>query len=139
MALVLILSYRRKASLTEFCVPKKCSCLKESQDCPLPVSNNCGLNPKFRNIFQQIVYNQLNQVTYVQEISEQAKQAPTRFELVISCLLDRRFNQLSHGAVVSGLSPIKILQPVGKGRIGLQLMQQRYLYCIKCYKKNFKN
>ena len=27
------------------------------------------------------------------------KKAPTRFELVISCLLDRRFNQLSHGAV----------------------------------------
>ena len=26
--------------------------------------------------------------------------APTRFELVISCLLDRRFNQLSHGAEV---------------------------------------
>ena len=26
-------------------------------------------------------------------------QAPTRFELVISCLLDRRFNQLSHGAI----------------------------------------
>jgi hypothetical protein len=24
--------------------------------------------------------------------------APTSFELVISCLLDRRFNQLSHGA-----------------------------------------
>ena len=28
--------------------------------------------------------------------------APTRFELVISCLLDRRFNQLSHGAEVQG-------------------------------------
>ena len=26
--------------------------------------------------------------------------APTRFELVISCLLDRRFNQLSHGATL---------------------------------------
>ena len=25
--------------------------------------------------------------------------APTRFELMISCLLDRRFNQLSHGAM----------------------------------------
>ena len=25
-------------------------------------------------------------------------EAPTRFELMISCLLDRRFNQLSHGA-----------------------------------------
>ena len=27
-------------------------------------------------------------------------EAPPRFELGISCLLDRRFNQLSHGAVV---------------------------------------
>ena len=27
------------------------------------------------------------------------KEAPPRFELGISCLLDRRFNQLSHGAV----------------------------------------
>ena len=26
--------------------------------------------------------------------------APARFELAISCLLDRRFNQLSHGAVL---------------------------------------
>ena len=26
------------------------------------------------------------------------KKAPARFELTISCLLDRRFNQLSHGA-----------------------------------------
>ena len=26
--------------------------------------------------------------------------APARFELAISCLLDRRFNQLSHGATV---------------------------------------
>ena len=26
------------------------------------------------------------------------KKAPERFELSISCLLDRRFNQLSHGA-----------------------------------------
>ena len=25
-------------------------------------------------------------------------EAPARFELAISCLLDRRFNQLSHGA-----------------------------------------
>ena len=30
-----------------------------------------------------------------------AKKAPARFELAISCLLDRRFNQLSHGAGVS--------------------------------------
>ena len=28
------------------------------------------------------------------------KEAPARFELTISCLLDRRFNQLSHGAVL---------------------------------------
>ena len=28
-------------------------------------------------------------------------EAPPRFELGISCLLDRRFNQLSHGAAVS--------------------------------------
>ena len=28
------------------------------------------------------------------------KKAPARFELAISCLLDRRFNQLSHGAEV---------------------------------------
>ena len=28
--------------------------------------------------------------------------APARFELAISCLLDRRFNQLSHGAEVQG-------------------------------------
>ena len=27
-----------------------------------------------------------------------SKKAPMRFELMISCLLDRRFNQLSHGA-----------------------------------------
>ena len=29
------------------------------------------------------------------------KEAPARFELTISCLLDRRFNQLSHGAIPS--------------------------------------
>jgi hypothetical protein len=28
--------------------------------------------------------------------------APARFELAISCLLDRRFNQLSHGAELPG-------------------------------------
>ena len=27
-----------------------------------------------------------------------SRKAPARFELTISCLLDRRFNQLSHGA-----------------------------------------
>ena len=31
----------------------------------------------------------------------QVKKAPARFELTISCLLDRRFNQLSHGAIPS--------------------------------------
>ena len=28
------------------------------------------------------------------------KEVPARFELTISCLLDRRFNQLSHGTLV---------------------------------------
>ena len=28
------------------------------------------------------------------------RKAPPRFELGISCLLDRRFNQLSHGAAM---------------------------------------
>ncbi len=28
-------------------------------------------------------------------------EAPPRFELGISCLLDRRFNQLSHGALAT--------------------------------------
>ena len=32
------------------------------------------------------------------------KEAPARFELTISCLLDRRFNQLSHGAFDNKLS-----------------------------------
>ena len=34
------------------------------------------------------------------EILQLDKKAPARFELAISCLLDRRFNQLSHGAGV---------------------------------------
>ena len=34
------------------------------------------------------------------EKKEKKSEAPPRFELGISCLLDRRFNQLSHGAVV---------------------------------------
>ena len=33
-------------------------------------------------------------------------EAPARFELAISCLLDRRFNQLSHGAEVLAVSVI---------------------------------
>jgi hypothetical protein len=32
------------------------------------------------------------------------RKAPPRFELGISCLLDRRFNQLSHGALVVQLA-----------------------------------
>ena len=37
--------------------------------------------------------------------------APARFELAISCLLDRRFNQLSHGAEVTVEAPnIKLLK-----------------------------
>ena len=32
--------------------------------------------------------------------------AAARFELTISCLLDRRFNQLSHGAEVLAVSVI---------------------------------
>ena len=35
-----------------------------------------------------------------------AKKAPARFELAISCLLDRRFNQLSHGARVCAKTEI---------------------------------
>ena len=31
-------------------------------------------------------------------VQEKKRKAPPRFELGISCLLDRRFNQLSHGA-----------------------------------------
>ena len=42
-------------------------------------------------------------------------EAPARFELAISCLLDRRFNQLSHGAEVTGaveilLNVLQVLQ-----------------------------
>ena len=34
------------------------------------------------------------------------KEAPARFELTISCLLDRRFNQLSHGAFDNTVWPL---------------------------------
>ena len=34
----------------------------------------------------------------VQFLCKNIEKAPARFELTISCLLDRRFNQLSHGA-----------------------------------------
>ena len=37
---------------------------------------------------------------------ENKNKAPARFELAISCLLDRRFNQLSHGAEVAELVEI---------------------------------
>ena len=34
--------------------------------------------------------------------------APARFELAISCLLDRRFNQLSHGAALHAPAECKL-------------------------------
>ena len=37
---------------------------------------------------------------------KKSKKAPVGFELTISCLLDRRFNQLSHGATDECLSII---------------------------------
>ena len=41
--------------------------------------------------------------------NKRLSKAPPRFELGISCLLDRRFNQLSHGAeVLSSQSQYKI-------------------------------
>ena len=33
-------------------------------------------------------------------LREKIPKVPTRFELVISCLLGRRFNQLSHGTLL---------------------------------------
>jgi hypothetical protein len=42
-------------------------------------------------------------LSYLLDISKDNKselKAPGRFELPISCLLDRRFNQLSHGALM---------------------------------------
>ena len=42
-----------------------------------------------------------------------AKKAPARFELAISCLLDRRFNQLSHGAGVTSVAYIShVYKPI---------------------------
>ena len=41
-----------------------------------------------------------------EEKGEKSK-APPRFELGISCLLDRRFNQLSHGAICVSCSAVK--------------------------------
>ena len=43
--------------------------------------------------------------------------APARFELAISCLLDRRFNQLSHGAEVD--KGVKIVENVSPN-VGLE-------------------
>ena len=43
---------------------------------------------------------------FLMKLHKMKKQAPARFELAISCLLDRRFNQLSHGAEVLAVSVI---------------------------------
>ena len=43
--------------------------------------------------------------------------APPRFELGISCLLDRRFNQLSHGAAVLLRGHLLFLSPGHAARI----------------------
>ena len=39
-------------------------------------------------------------------VQKETLKAAARFELTISCLLDRRFNQLSHGAEVAKLVEI---------------------------------
>ena len=58
--------------------------------------------------------------TYVQKAWSRAKvlctKAPARFELAISCLLDRRFNQLSHGAVLLLHSLNVLLVQGGQGK-----------------------
>ncbi len=41
----------------------------------------------------------LNKITHLILNWKKVSKAPSRFELEISCLLDRRFNQLSHGAL----------------------------------------
>ena len=48
-------------------------------------------------------------------ISWVKNEAPPRFELGISCLLDRRFNQLSHGA--DDIPEFKIIQMNNKMRL----------------------
>ena len=48
----------------------------------------------FNCFYHKINYLQKNETQQFLRITK----APTRFELMISCLLDRRFNQLSHGA-----------------------------------------
>ena len=53
--------------------------------------------------------------------------APARFELAISCLLDRRFNQLSHGA---GLRK----QALDFGLV-FHVFLQVFSYCSRCEKK----
>jgi hypothetical protein len=44
--------------------------------------------------------------------------APMRFELMISCLLDRRFNQLSHGASQNAFS--KLTPSSERGQLHLE-------------------
>ena len=46
----------------------------------------------------------LDIVCITQKKEQKISKAPPRFELGISCLLDRRFNQLSHGALVVKLA-----------------------------------
>ena len=41
----------------------------------------------------------------LEAVEDGRKEAPPRFELGISCLLDRRFNQLSHGAAERAPEP----------------------------------
>ncbi len=53
--------------------------------------------------------NSLKNTKYVKTAIKLGKnKAPGRFELPISCLLDRRFNQLSHGAKFYLVRDIKI-------------------------------
>ena len=42
-------------------------------------------------------------------VQKETLKAAARFELTISCLLDRRFNQLSHGAMVLPLPEMSVL------------------------------
>ena len=53
----------------------------------------------------------------ISNLSKQ-KKAPARFELAISCLLDRRFNQLSHGAEVAKVVEIRLHVSDGVARVG---------------------
>ena len=49
--------------------------------------------------------------------------APPRFELGISCLLDRRFNQLSHGAKLLGRT--QLFMPTQQLSIGNQVTRMK--------------